>query len=116
MLDLTSAWTLLRIGANDVNLQLYVRLGVRHNIGWDDYTAVASLVSISSQCRFHVYVEQHLMMDLVLQMTDLVSGGFVTKRSPKALAGICRVYPYSLSPPCSSSAPYLKVSSLSASA
>lgn len=42
---LVFTWFLLAIGIIVVSLRLHVRLGPRHNIGWDDYTAVASLVS-----------------------------------------------------------------------
>ena len=42
---LVFTWLLLAIGIIVVSLRLRVRLGLRHNIGWDDYTAVTSLVS-----------------------------------------------------------------------
>ena len=38
-------WMLLSIAIITVCIRIYVRLHVRRNIGWDDYTAVASLVS-----------------------------------------------------------------------
>lgn len=44
---LAFAWVLLSIGILTVSLRIYVRSGVNRKIGWDDYTAVASLVSIS---------------------------------------------------------------------
>ena len=47
-IGLAFTWTLLAIGIVVVSLRLYVRLGLRHNIGWDDYTAVVSLVSRTS--------------------------------------------------------------------
>lgn len=46
---LVFTWLLLAIGIVVVGLRLYVRLGLRHSIGWDDYTAVASLVSTFTQ-------------------------------------------------------------------
>ena len=45
---LAVTWILLTIGIITVSLRLYVRLDIRHNVGWDDYTAVASLVRGSS--------------------------------------------------------------------
>lgn len=49
VVGLAFTWILLTIGIIAVSLRLYVRLGIRHNIGWDDYTAVASLVSTTIQ-------------------------------------------------------------------
>ena len=51
---LVFAWLLLAIGIIVVSLRLRVRLVLRHNIGWDDYTAVASLVSTSALHRKHI--------------------------------------------------------------
>ena len=42
---LVFTWLLLAIGIIVVSLRLRIRMGLRHKIGWDDYTAVASLVS-----------------------------------------------------------------------
>ena len=42
---LVFTWLLLAIGIIVVSLRLRIRLGLRHNVGWDDYMAVASLVS-----------------------------------------------------------------------
>ena len=50
-IGLTFAWVLLSIGILIVSLRIYVRSVVNRKIGWDDYTAVASLVSISSCLR-----------------------------------------------------------------
>ena len=44
-ITLALTWGLLCIGILVVSLRLYLRLGPRYKIGWDDYTAVASLVS-----------------------------------------------------------------------
>ncbi|KAK0508251.1 hypothetical protein JMJ35_009335 [Cladonia borealis] len=41
---LVFSWLLLAIGIIVVSLRLHVRLGLRHNIGWDDCTAVVSLM------------------------------------------------------------------------
>ena len=49
---LAITWILLSIGVLTVSLRIYVRSGVSRKIGWDDYTAVASLVSILSSLRF----------------------------------------------------------------
>ena len=51
-ITLALTWGLLCIGILVVSLRLYLRLGPRYKIGWDDYTAVASLVSAPVQpCR-----------------------------------------------------------------
>ena len=50
---LVFTWLLLAIGIVVVSLRLRVRLGLRHNIGWDDHTAVASLVSTFALHRHH---------------------------------------------------------------
>ncbi len=47
-IGLVFTWLLLAIGIIVVSLRLRIRLGLRHNTGWDDYTAVASLVSTSA--------------------------------------------------------------------
>ena len=44
-INLAIIWALLSIGILVMSLRLYVRFGPRYKIGWDDYTAVASLVS-----------------------------------------------------------------------
>ena len=44
-ITLAITWALLSIGILVVSLRLYVRFGPRYRIGWDDYTAMASLVS-----------------------------------------------------------------------
>lgn len=45
---LAFTWILLSIGILTVSLRIYVRLGPNRKIGWDDYAAVASLVSLPS--------------------------------------------------------------------
>ena len=52
---LVFTWLLLAIGIIVVSLRLHVRLGLRHNIGWDDYTAVASLVSTLALYHNHFF-------------------------------------------------------------
>lgn len=52
---LVFTWLLLAIGIIVVSLRLRVRLGLRHNIGWDNYTAVASLVSTFALHHDHFY-------------------------------------------------------------
>ena len=52
---LVFTWLLLAIGIIVVSLRLRVRLGLRHNVGWDDYTAVASLVSTFALHHDHFY-------------------------------------------------------------
>lgn len=49
---LAFTWILLSIGILTVSLRIYVRSGANRKIGWDDYTAVASLVSLPSFLRF----------------------------------------------------------------
>ena len=48
LIDLALTWVLLSIGILVVSLRIYVRSGANRRIGWDDYTAVASLVSTPS--------------------------------------------------------------------
>ena len=43
---LAIAWILLTIGIIVVGLRVYVKLWVRRSHWWDDYTAVAALVSL----------------------------------------------------------------------
>ena len=45
---LAFTWILLTIGIIVVSMRLYVRLVLRKNIGWDDYTAVVSLVGLTA--------------------------------------------------------------------
>ena len=45
---LAFAWILLSIGVLTVSSRIYVRSGANRKIGWDDYAAVASLVSLPS--------------------------------------------------------------------
>lgn len=52
---LVFTWLLLAIGIIVVSLRLRIRLGLRHNIGWDDYTAVASLVSTFALHHIHFF-------------------------------------------------------------
>ena len=47
-IGLAFTWILLSIGILVVSLRIYIRSGVNRKIGWDDYTAVASLVSTLS--------------------------------------------------------------------
>lgn len=51
-IGLAFTWILLSFGILTVSLRIYVRSGVNGKIGWDDYTAVASLVSTPSYLRF----------------------------------------------------------------
>ena len=44
-ITLAITWVLSSIGILVVGLRLYLRFGPRYKIGWDDYTAMASLVS-----------------------------------------------------------------------
>ena len=48
---LVCTWILLFIAILTVSLRIYVRSGVNRKIGWDDYTAVAGLVSTPSCLR-----------------------------------------------------------------
>lgn len=44
-ITLAITWVLSSIGILVVSLRLYLRFGPRYKIEWDDYTAMASLVS-----------------------------------------------------------------------
>ena len=54
--DLAFTWILLSIGILTVSLRIYVRSGANRKIGWDDYAAVASLVSLPSVSAFCVHL------------------------------------------------------------
>lgn len=49
---LAVTWILLSLGILTVSLRIHIRSGVSRKIGWDEYTAVASLVSIPSSLCF----------------------------------------------------------------
>lgn len=50
-IGLALTWILLSIGTLTVSLRIYVRSDVSRKIGWDDYTAIASLVSTTYALR-----------------------------------------------------------------
>lgn len=62
---LAITWILLSVGVITVGLRIYVRSGVSRKIGWDDYTAVASLVSVPSSLRlaFSYYHHTNLFLE-----------------------------------------------------
>ena len=61
---LAITWILLSVGVLTVSLRIYVRSGVSRKIGWDDYTAVASLVSVPSSLRFASSYYHHTNLTL----------------------------------------------------
>ncbi|KAF6223002.1 hypothetical protein HO133_001053 [Letharia lupina] len=87
-IGLAFTWILLSFGILTVSLRIYVRSGVNGKIGWDDYTAVASLVSTPSYLRFaftsvvarfpNRMKDKWLTLALI-QAVGILAGGFFTK-------------------------------------
>jgi len=75
IVGLVFTWILLAVGMIVISLRFYVRLSLRKSVGWDDYTAIISLVRIPRLTSF-LYLAVPAKCRIVTPYLSAFSGGW----------------------------------------